>query len=170
MIDELETVARHAFDYPDAPVLRRHGPLGCTDYRSFKPWLRDEFSFRCILCLDRERWHPNGQEEFSVDHVEPRSIAAGQVANYDNLLYIVAGRRWVRGRLKRPGIHTNTDALIGQRALVTQAITAHQPGQVRVHDEVWRARPTASEAGALGAGAEVIVEGVDGVTLLVRRS
>ncbi len=85
------------------------------------------------------------------------------------LLYIVAGRRWVRGRLKRPGIHTNTDALIGQRALVTQAVNEHQPGQVRLRDEVWRARPAAGEAGTLEAGNEVIVEGVDGVTLLVRR-
>lgn len=87
MIDDLATVARHAFDYPDEPLSRRHGPLGYTDYRSFKPWLRDEFSFRCILCLDLERWHPNGQEEFSVDHLEPQSVAAGQVTNYDNLLY-----------------------------------------------------------------------------------
>jgi membrane protein implicated in regulation of membrane protease activity len=86
------------------------------------------------------------------------------------LLYIVAGRRWVRGRLKRPGIHTNTDALIGQRALVIQAISAHQPGQVRLRDEVWRARPAAGETVALEAGGEVTVEGVDGVTLLVRRS
>jgi len=86
------------------------------------------------------------------------------------LLYIAAGRRWVRGRLKRPGIHTNTDALIGQRALVTQAIAAHAPGQVRLRDEVWRARPAAGETAALEAGSEVIVEGVDGVTLLVRRS
>jgi membrane protein implicated in regulation of membrane protease activity len=86
------------------------------------------------------------------------------------LLYIALGRRWVRGRLKRPGIHTNTDALIGQRALVMQAISTHQPGQVRLRDEVWRARPAADEAGALEVGNEVTVEGVDGVTLLVRRS
>jgi membrane protein implicated in regulation of membrane protease activity len=86
------------------------------------------------------------------------------------IAYIVVGRRWVRARLKRPGLHTNTDALIGQRALVTKAISAHEPGQVRLRDEVWRARPTAGEAGALAAGSEVIVEGVDGVTLLVRRS
>ncbi len=86
------------------------------------------------------------------------------------IAYIVAGRRWVRARFKRPGIHTNTDALIGQRALVTQAISAHEPGQVRLRDEVWRARPAAGEAGPLAAGSEVIVEGVDGVTLLVRRS
>jgi membrane protein implicated in regulation of membrane protease activity len=85
------------------------------------------------------------------------------------VLYIVAGRRWVRARLKRPGLPTNTDALIGQRALVTQALSPLQPGQVRLHSEVWRARPAADEAGTLEAGTEVMVEGVDGVTLLVRR-
>lgn len=86
------------------------------------------------------------------------------------LLYIAAGRRWVQGRLKRPGIHTNTDALIGQRALVTQVISAHAPGQVRLRDEVWRARSAAGETAAFESGTEVIVESVDGVTLLVRRS
>ena len=62
------------------------------------------------------------------------------------------------------------DALIGLRALVTQNLSAHQPGQVRVRDEVWRAKPAADEAGVLEAGTEVLVEGVDGVTLLVRRA
>jgi len=41
---------------------------------------------------------------------------------------------------------------------------------VRVRDEVWRARPAQGESGALAAGTEVTVEGVEGVTLLVRRS
>lgn len=87
------------------------------------------------------------------------------------LVYIAAGRRWVRKRLKRPGVHTNTDALIGQRALVTQPISAHAPGQVRLRDEVWRARPApGGEDEMFEAGGEVTVEGVDGVTLLVRRS
>ena len=87
-----------------------------------------------------------------------------------SVLYIVAGRRWVRARLKRPGVRTNTDALIGQRALVTLAIVAHQPGQVRLRGEVWRARHAADEPATLEAGTEVMVEGVDGVTLLVRRA
>jgi len=85
------------------------------------------------------------------------------------VLYIVAGRRWVRARLKRPSIATNTDALIGQRALVTQALSAHQPGQVSLRGEVWRARPAPDEPGALEAGVEVMVESIDGVTLTVRR-
>ena len=85
------------------------------------------------------------------------------------LLYIVAGRRWVRARLKRPGLATNTDALIGQRALVTQALSVHQPGQVSLRGEVWRARPAPDEPGTLEIGVEVMVEGIEGVTLIVRR-
>ncbi len=87
-----------------------------------------------------------------------------------SVAYIVAGRRWVRARLRRPGVQTNTDALVGQRGLVTEPITPHAPGQIRVHGEVWRARPAEAETGAIEAGAEVTIESVDGVTLLVRRA
>ena len=86
------------------------------------------------------------------------------------LLYIAAGRRWVRARMKRPGLPTNTDALIGLRGLVAQPVSEHQPGQVRVRDEIWRARPAAGIKDAIEAGAAVIVEAVDGVTLIVRRA
>ncbi len=85
------------------------------------------------------------------------------------LLYIAVGRRWVRRRIHRPHVPTNTDALIGQRALVTAALSEHAPGQVRVRDEIWRARPAAGDAGPVEPGAEVVIEGVEGVTLIVRR-
>ena len=98
------------------------------------------------------------------------SAAAGFVtASVLCVAYIVAGRRWVRARLKRPGLASNTDALIGQRGMVKQAVSAHQPGQVSLRGEVWRAVPAAGEPGALESGTEVVVEGVDGVTLSVRR-
>jgi|SRR5437016_3082355 len=86
------------------------------------------------------------------------------------VLYIAVGRRWVRARLKRPGVTTNTDAIVGQRALVVLKIDAHQPGQVKVRDEVWRARPAAGTPGPFEVGVEVTVESVEGVTLLVRRA
>ncbi len=86
------------------------------------------------------------------------------------ILYIAAGRRWVRARLKRPGLPTNTDALIGQRGLVVQRVADHEPGQVKVRDEMWRARPAGGAGGPFEAGAEVTVEGVEGVTLVVRRA
>jgi membrane protein implicated in regulation of membrane protease activity len=83
--------------------------------------------------------------------------------------YIAVGRRWVRDRLRRQeGVHSNADALIGRTALVTTPLSEHAPGQVKVRDEVWRARPAAGQ-GPYDPGAEVVVEAVDGVTLVVRR-
>ena len=45
-----------AFVYPEVPHSRRHGPKGYADCYQYHPWLRDEFSFRCVYCLSRERW------------------------------------------------------------------------------------------------------------------
>ncbi len=42
------------FRYPDGPHQRRHGPRGYASYESYRPWLRDEFAFRCVYCLTRE--------------------------------------------------------------------------------------------------------------------
>jgi hypothetical protein len=67
--------------------MRRHGPLGYLNYQSFKPWLRDGFTFRCVYCLFRERWYPNGQGAFSVDHLVPQHEAPERVCDYDDLLY-----------------------------------------------------------------------------------
>jgi hypothetical protein len=75
------------FTYLDQPPPRRHGPAGYVDYRTFKPWLRDEFNFRCVYCLVRERWSPLGADSFGVDHVIPRSHTAELVGAYENLVY-----------------------------------------------------------------------------------
>ncbi|MGH7730697.1 MAG: NfeD family protein [Candidatus Eiseniibacteriota bacterium] len=82
--------------------------------------------------------------------------------------YIVLGRRWVRGRLKNRTVPSNTDALLGQRAVVTTRVAEHAPGLVKVRDEVWRAVPVPGAGGPFDEGAVVTVEGVDGVTLRVR--
>jgi hypothetical protein len=50
--------ATQIFQYPRQAHVRRHGPLGYVNYQSYKPWLRDEFEFRCVYCLWRERWRP----------------------------------------------------------------------------------------------------------------
>ena len=93
------------------------------------------------------------------------------VASLLCLAYIAVGLRWVRRRLhiRQPPHASNVDALIGQRGLVTVALAGHAPGQVRVRDEIWRARPAAGLAEPVEPGTEVIVEGVEGVTLIVRR-
>lgn len=74
------------FDLPILPHQRRHGPGGYKDYGSHKPWLRDEFTFRCVYCLFRELWYPEGYAVFSVDHFIPKQLKR-KVLNYDNLLY-----------------------------------------------------------------------------------
>jgi hypothetical protein len=75
------------FDYPSAPHVRRHGPRGYLDYKHYKPWLRDEFSFRCVYCLCRETWLPDGEAYFGSDHVSPRSRAPEAASSYDGLVY-----------------------------------------------------------------------------------
>jgi hypothetical protein len=75
------------FHYPGSVRQRRHGPAGYQDYGSYKPWLRDEFEFRCAYCLCRERWSPSGDDSFSVDHRTPRSKAPEGLCRYDNLVY-----------------------------------------------------------------------------------
>jgi hypothetical protein len=75
------------FQYPDETLVRRHGPHGYVDPKRYKPWLRDEFHFRCIYCLCRERWYPDGDDAFSVEHFQPQVSAPGEICNYENLLY-----------------------------------------------------------------------------------
>jgi hypothetical protein len=75
------------FAYPLAPHVRRHGPRGYRRYEKFKPWLRDEFAFRCVFCLMRERRYPNGQAAFGVDHLVPQVLALDRQVDYENLVY-----------------------------------------------------------------------------------
>ena len=75
------------FRYPSKPHQRRHGPAGCIDYQEYKPWLQDEFVFRCIYCLEREVWYPSGADAFSVDHVVPQSEDPALTCTYTNLVY-----------------------------------------------------------------------------------
>lgn len=73
------------FDYPDPRSHRRHGPRGYADYESYRPWLRDEFTFRCVYCLKREQWGlVTG--EFDIDHFEPQKLLPNLAADYGNLV------------------------------------------------------------------------------------
>ena len=70
---EVDGRIRLIFDYPEPQEQRRHGPANYAAYESYRPWLRDEFDFRCVYCLKRETW---GQVtfEFELDHFEPQSL------------------------------------------------------------------------------------------------
>ena len=76
------------FTYPTTAHVRRHGPRGYKEYQAFKPWLRDEFAFRCVYCLLRERWFPPFFSAlFSVDHLVPQSRSPALPGVYENLVY-----------------------------------------------------------------------------------
>ena len=66
---------------------RRHAPAGYESYASFKPWLRDEFAFRCVYCLDRERWSKDGDVRFSVEHLVAKFTLPERTLDYSNLFY-----------------------------------------------------------------------------------
>ena len=87
MSEPLAATAANVFRYAADPIRRRHGPRGYASYESYKPWLRDEFQFRCVYCLCRERWEPNGQAVFTVEHIEPQTALPERRADCDNVLY-----------------------------------------------------------------------------------
>jgi hypothetical protein len=77
------------FAYPLLPHARRHGPRGYADYASFRPWLRDEFTFRCAYCLRREQWGLV-RGTFAIDHFLPAAVRPDLATEYDNLVYACA--------------------------------------------------------------------------------
>lgn len=82
--------------------------------------------------------------------------------------YIVVGRKWVRSRLHTRETASNTDALVGQRGLVMEAVGRHAAGQVKIDGQLWRAVPAAGAGETIEAGREVTVTGVNGVTVEVQ--
>jgi hypothetical protein len=72
------------FTYPTAPHVRRHGPRGYADYESYRPWIRDEFAFRCAYCLIRELWGPF-KGVYALDHFLPMASHSALALEYDNL-------------------------------------------------------------------------------------
>jgi len=74
------------FDYPEPQEQRRHGLAGYSAVESYRPWLRDEFGFRCVYCLQRETWGRT-TGEFELDHFKPQSLNPQLRLDYLNLLY-----------------------------------------------------------------------------------
>ena len=108
------------FDYPESRPERIHGPNGYESYESFRPWLRDEFTFRCVYCLKRETW---GQAtgEFELDHFQPQSLVPNLSLDYFNLVY--ACRRCNSVKLDQ----SVNDPLFG---LSSESVVVHSDGVV----------------------------------------
>jgi len=91
----------HPFAFPSGVHVRRHGPAGWLDYRRYRPWLRDEFSFRCVYCLYRERWM-DVRRGYQIDHFVPQKFRPDLRTDYDNLLYLCAACNNYKGAVLLP--------------------------------------------------------------------
>lgn len=109
------------------------------------------------------------------------SLAAALVAslglgiNFQLLLFtavslaLFAGSRTIfKKALMRSGttLKTGVEAMVGQEAVVTEALADPHGGTVRINGELWTAR---SLSGPVAEGERVTVEQVEGLKLWVRR-
>lgn len=72
------------------PRFRHRHPapsLRPKDYRSFKPFIREDFDRRCAYCLVPEEDVPQGAEIYVLDHYCPKSVRHDLVAHYPNLFW-----------------------------------------------------------------------------------
>ncbi|HEV2691600.1 MAG TPA: hypothetical protein VG347_01760 [Verrucomicrobiae bacterium] len=96
--DRLALVER-VFVYPTKPHKRKHGPAGYVDYESYRDWLRDEFSYRCVFSLLRESWP---QTRFHIDHFISQKERPDLVCEYDNLILLEGRLNLVKGKRRVP--------------------------------------------------------------------
>ena len=99
--------------------------------------------------------------------VTDNTILGVATAGLLSLAYIFLGRRQLRNRLRKPGIPSNVDALIGKTAVVVEAIEPQRPGRVKYEGEEWRAQTDAPATGPIEPGRNVRIVRVDGVTTFV---
>lgn len=87
------------------------------------------------------------------------------LASVLSVLYILVGRRKIRQRITVTTSHTNIDRIVGATGTVVKQISPETAGIVRLNDEQWRA--AANEV--LYENDVVTVEGIEGVTVVVRK-
>lgn len=83
-----------------------------------------------------------------------------------SIAYIVLGRKYVHKWTAAKTEKTNIDTIIGKKGIVIQTLTPLVQGRVKVGNEEWRARATQ----VIAVDTEIIVVGVQGVTLIVEKS
>lgn len=95
------------FRYPKNKHVRTQNPPSFSNYRQYKPFLKQEFSARCVYCLALEALR--GYDAFGVDHYRPKSQFPHLETEYLNLLYAcnrcnsAKGSFWPTPELRRRG-------------------------------------------------------------------
>ncbi|MCK5660329.1 MAG: NfeD family protein [Methanosarcinales archaeon] len=81
------------------------------------------------------------------------------------VLWVLVGRGYLQARLRIDEYATNADRALGSIGIVTESISVHEKGKVKIGDEIWLAE--ADEG--IPEGAEIVVESISGVTLGVSK-
>lgn len=82
-----------------------------------------------------------------------------------SILYIAVGRKRIRRKITTVTKKTNIDRLVGSTGTVVRDINPDTAGIVRVDDERWRA----SAEEVLYEGDPIVIEAIEGVTVIVRK-
>ncbi len=82
-----------------------------------------------------------------------------------SVVYIAIGRKKIRQKITTVTKKTNIDRLVGAYGIVVKDINPDSAGIIRVDDEQWRA--AAEEV--LYTGDPVVIEAIEGVTVIVRK-
>lgn len=82
-----------------------------------------------------------------------------------SVVYIAIGRKKIRQKITTVTKKTNIDRLVGAYGIVVKDVNPDSAGIIRVDDEQWRA--AAEEV--LYTGDPVVIEAIEGVTVIVRK-
>lgn len=80
--------------------------------------------------------------------------------------YIFLGRKYIHNRISVQTTPTNIDTIIGRHGIVLSDIRGTSVGRVKIGNAKWRA----SAENEIHEGEEIIVTGVSGTTLSVKKS
>jgi hypothetical protein len=113
------------FRYPTSRHIRRHGPVGYSSYAQFRPWLRDEFCFRCAYCLRREVWAFQ-DSDFELDHDVAKSLAPELCCEYTNLVYACHNCNKRKGKKRLP-----SPSAVAYGACMEVSMAGNTVGEIR---------------------------------------
>jgi len=82
------------------------------------------------------------------------------------IAYVALGRRYVHRWTTTRKSRTNIDAIIGRQGIVLRSIAKNVDGLVKIGYEQWRARAEED----IKEGDEIVVTGVSGATLIVKKN
>lgn len=86
-----------------------------------------------------------------------------------SLFFLYYTAPFARRYLKIGTTPTNVQALIGEAGIVIEKIQHVKYGQVQVKGQIWAAKTKSGDNKEIEPDQEVIIEGIEGNTLLVRR-